>query len=90
MRAYVCGCDKNYVSGSACPSRLSTGKSELNPEQDLDLAAQLRGVDVIVGGHSHSLLGDAADLLVAPHALPSDAYPIDPTQTRDKDGHKVP
>jgi 5'-nucleotidase len=55
----------------------------------LDLAAQLRGVDVIVGGHSHSLLGDAADLLVAPHALPSDAYPIDPTQTRDKDGHKV-
>jgi 5'-nucleotidase/UDP-sugar diphosphatase len=55
-------------------------------EKDLNFAAQLSGVDVIVGGHSHSLLGDATELLVAPNALPLASYP---TETVDKDGKKV-
>lgn len=29
---------------------------------DLDIARQVNGIDVIVGGHSHSLLGDFSDL----------------------------
>lgn len=29
---------------------------------DLDVASQVNGIDVIVGGHSHSLLGDFSDL----------------------------
>lgn len=32
--------------------------SHIGFRQDLELGAQLRGVDVIVGGHSHTLLGD--------------------------------
>lgn len=32
--------------------------SHMGYREDLDLAGKLRGVDVIVGGHSHSVLGD--------------------------------
>ena len=32
--------------------------SHLGYQEDLDLAAKVAGVDVIVGGHSHTLLGD--------------------------------
>lgn len=31
-------------------------------EEDLALAPKLKGVDVIIGGHSHTLLGDESDL----------------------------
>lgn len=50
---------------------------------DLELAANLSGVDVIVGGDSHSLLGEA----FADYGLnPVGPYP---TQARDKRGNKV-
>jgi 5'-nucleotidase/UDP-sugar diphosphatase len=49
---------------------------------DLALAAQLRGVDAIVGGDSHSLLGDLAKF-----GLPSEgAYP---TMATNADGDRV-
>ena len=50
---------------------------------DLELAANLRGVDVIVGGDSHSLLGES----FADYGFnPAGPYP---TQARDKYGNKV-
>jgi 5'-nucleotidase len=54
-------------------------------ENDLALARLLRGVDIIVGGDSHTLLGDASlgELL---GTAPVGPYP---TQTTDKDGHQV-
>jgi 5'-nucleotidase len=53
--------------------------------QDIDLAAMLRGVDIIVGGDSHTLLGDEqlAELLAS---TPIGPYP---TQAVDKDGNQV-
>lgn len=36
--------------------------SHLGYAEDVALARKVPGIDVIVGGHSHSLLGDAADL----------------------------
>ncbi len=41
---------------------------------DLDLAAKVDGIDLIVGGHSHTLLGDAAKLDKSLGA-PTGAYP---------------
>ena len=35
--------------------------SHIGYEEDLDLAASVPGIDVIVGGHSHTLLGDQAE-----------------------------
>ncbi|ENO74523.1 5'-nucleotidase [Thauera sp. 27] len=52
--------------------------------QDQALAAQLSGVDVIVGGDSHSLLGD--DSLRNYGLSPVGAYP---TVAADKDGNTV-
>ncbi len=49
---------------------------------DLDLAAAVTGVDVIVGGDSHSLLGDFADRGLNP----VDDYPV---QTTDAAGNPV-
>ncbi|MCZ2830818.1 5'-nucleotidase C-terminal domain-containing protein [Modestobacter sp. VKM Ac-2986] len=66
--------------------------------QDIDnevaLAGQLRGVDVIVGGGGHELLADAGDPLVpngasatAPYQTPYGSYPLTP---RDAEGKVVP
>ncbi|SDS23375.1 5'-nucleotidase [Halopseudomonas xinjiangensis] len=51
-------------------------------ENDQAMAAQLTGVDVIVGGDSHSLLGDFTELGLSS----SGAYP---TQARNADGELV-
>jgi 5'-nucleotidase / UDP-sugar diphosphatase len=51
-------------------------------DADLALAAQLRGVDAIVGGHSHSLLGDGAGVGL----VTKGPYP---TTARDADGRLV-
>lgn len=59
---------------------LLTHRQYLN---DLDMALHLRGVDAIVGGDSHSLLGES----FARWGLnPSGPYP---TETRDLDGRRV-
>jgi len=59
--------------------------------QDIDnevaLAGQLRGVDVIVGGGGHELLASAGDPLVANGVTPYGTYPLTPT---DADGEVVP
>ena len=36
--------------------------THLGNQRDLELAAQVNGIDVIVGGHSHSLLGDFSNV----------------------------
>ena len=58
--------------------------SHLGYAQDQAIAAQLSGVDVIVGGDSHSLLGD--DSLKTFGLSPAGAYP---TAARNKDGDAV-
>jgi 5'-nucleotidase / UDP-sugar diphosphatase len=59
--------------------------SHLGYEQDLKLAAAVSGIDIIVGGHSHSLLGSAASL--APLGLvPDGPYP---TEVLAPDGNRV-
>ncbi|WP_369056005.1 bifunctional metallophosphatase/5'-nucleotidase [Kineococcus terrestris] len=59
--------------------------------QDIDnevaLAGQLRGVDVIVGGGGHELLADPADPRVANGVTPYGPYPLTP---KDADGRTVP
>lgn len=40
--------------------------SHIGYEEDVALAPKLKGVDVIVGGHSHTLLGDAVEGLTPP------------------------
>ena len=59
--------------------------------QDIDnevaLAGQLSGVDVIVGGGGHELLADPGDALVPNGVTPYGAYPLTPT---DADGDVVP
>jgi 5'-nucleotidase / UDP-sugar diphosphatase len=40
--------------------------THLGYERDLDLAQSVAGIDLIVGGHSHSLLGDFTDLGLSP------------------------
>ena len=48
-------------------------------DRDQELVRKLRGVSVVVGGHSHTFLGD----------LPHSSGPY-PTFVRDLDGHDVP
>src|SRR5690606_8507057 len=59
-------------------------QSHLGYAKDKELAAQLSGVDVIVGGDSHTLLADAKlkDYGVSPEG----DYP---TALKNKDGHQV-
>ena len=54
-------------------------------ERDLQLAAAVPGIDVIVGGHSHTLLG-AADGVGALGLQPAGPYP---TVVKGADGHDV-
>jgi 5'-nucleotidase len=58
--------------------------SHLGYAQDKTIAAALSGVDVIVGGDSHTLLGD--DSLARYGLSPAGAYP---TETRNKDQERV-
>lgn len=59
--------------------------SHLGYSQDKALAAKVSGIDVIVGGHSHSLLGDA-DKLAAVGLAPGGGYP---TEVKALDGNPV-
>jgi 5'-nucleotidase/UDP-sugar diphosphatase len=59
--------------------------SHLGYRQDLALAAQVSGVDIVVGGHSHSLLGDEKKLLQIGLA-PEGNYP---TELWAPDGKRV-
>ncbi|MFO7568244.1 MAG: 5'-nucleotidase C-terminal domain-containing protein [Smithellaceae bacterium] len=59
--------------------------SHLGYDKDLALAAALSGVDIVVGGHSHSLLGEEESL--ADIGLAS-AGPY-PTELRAPDGNRV-
>jgi 5'-nucleotidase len=59
--------------------------SHLGYAQDKALAAQLSGIDIIVGGHSHSLLGNEPDLATLGLA-PSGPYP---TELLAPDGKRV-
>ena len=59
--------------------------SHLGYPADLALAASVAGIDVIVGGHSHSLLGDESSLDVI-GLTPVGPYP---TQLQDPEGNRV-
>ncbi len=59
--------------------------SHLGYAQEIALAEQVSGIDVIVGGHSHTLLGDAADL-AAIGLTPEGPYP---TEVTAPDGRTV-
>nr|WP_167320569.1 bifunctional metallophosphatase/5'-nucleotidase [Trichlorobacter lovleyi] len=59
--------------------------SHLGYQQDLQLASQVAGVDLIIGGHSHSLLGDTTRLAVV-GLVPDGAYP---TELAALDGRPV-
>lgn len=59
--------------------------SHIGYEYDKQVAARLSGVDVVVGGDSHTLLGPAA-LTSAGVGSPAGAYP---TRITDKDGKPV-
>ncbi|MBA4396934.1 MAG: bifunctional metallophosphatase/5'-nucleotidase [Syntrophus sp. (in: bacteria)] len=59
--------------------------SHLGYQQDKALAAQVAGIDIIVGGHSHSLLG-ATDRLAAIGPAPEGPYP---TKLTAPDGKPV-
>lgn len=48
--------------------------------RDMELIAKIPGVDVVVGGHSHSLLSNADDKAEGPY----------PTMVDNPDGYKVP
>ena len=75
---------------SSCQNAIDTLRAEgidkilmvthVGYEEELDLARKLRGVDVIIGGHSHTLLGD---LKVDGFASSSGPYP---TVVRNADG----
>ncbi len=52
-------------------------------DNDKSYATQLSGVDVIIGGDSHSLMGDFSNVGLTSH---DSSYPF---QTTDKDGNKV-
>lgn len=58
--------------------------SHVNHADDLRLASQLSGVDIIVSGHDHVLLGDADNLPDWTHNRIQGAYPA---VVQDRDGH---
>ncbi|MCH4246276.1 MAG: 5'-nucleotidase C-terminal domain-containing protein [Acinetobacter populi] len=60
-------------------------QSHIGYDKDLELATQLSGVDVIIGGDSHTLLGDST-AMTNYGLTPEGAYP---TISKDKDGHQV-
>jgi 5'-nucleotidase len=59
--------------------------SHLGYQQDRKLAGQIAGIDIIVGGHSHTFLGRQADLAVF-GLVPEGSYP---TEVLAPDGRRV-
>jgi 5'-nucleotidase len=59
--------------------------SHLGYEQDQALATQVSGVDIVVGGHSHSLLGNDDDMSII-GLTPAGSYP---TEMSAPDGRRV-
>lgn len=59
--------------------------SHLGYQQDRELAEKVAGVDIVVGGHSHTLMGDAS-LLSKIGLLPETVYP---TELKGADGKRV-
>lgn len=59
--------------------------SHLGYQRDKALAAQVAGIDVIIGGHSHSLLGDAGRLATV-GLMPEGPYP---TELTTPDGRRA-
>jgi NAD pyrophosphatase/5'-nucleotidase NadN len=57
--------------------------SHVGLDNDKSYATQLSGVDIIIGGDSHSLMGDFSNVGLTSH---DSSYPF---QTTDKDGNKV-
>lgn len=56
--------------------------SHLGYQADLELAKKLKGVDVILGGHSHTLLGSAE---MPPFGKPFGPYPTSVTDAANKE-----
>ncbi|MBN2894441.1 MAG: NAD nucleotidase [Campylobacterales bacterium] len=56
--------------------------SHIGYDKDLDIASKLSGVDIIIGGDSHTLLGDFS-------AIGTTTVGAYPTQTTNADGEKV-
>ena len=61
--------------------------SHIGYEEDLDLAANVSGIDVIVGGHSHTLLGNQSEFSNFGLIVP-DGYDY-PTVAKSPDGKDV-
>ncbi|MDK9717023.1 MAG: bifunctional metallophosphatase/5'-nucleotidase [Trichlorobacter sp.] len=59
--------------------------SHLGYQQDRELAAKVAGIDIVVGGHSHTLMGDES-LLLKIGLLPETVYP---TELKGADGKRV-
>ncbi|MCE1225175.1 MAG: bifunctional metallophosphatase/5'-nucleotidase [Geobacteraceae bacterium] len=59
--------------------------SHLGYQQDRELAEKVAGVDIVVGGHSHTLMGDTS-LLSKIGLLPETVYP---TELKGADGKRV-
>jgi 5'-nucleotidase/UDP-sugar diphosphatase len=61
--------------------------SHIGYEEDLDLAASVSGIDVIIGGHSHTLLGDQAEFAMFGVTVPA-GYDY-PTTVKSLEGKDV-
>ncbi|SJZ79795.1 5'-nucleotidase [Trichlorobacter thiogenes] len=59
--------------------------SHLGYQQDKELVAKVAGIDIVVGGHSHTLMGDES-LLSKIGLLPETVYP---TELKGADGKRV-
>ena len=59
--------------------------SHLGYQQDRELVSKVAGIDIVVGGHSHTLMGDAS-ILSKIGLLPETVYP---TELKGADGKRV-
>lgn len=82
FKDYVASIDKAVADLSAQGVNKIVLLSHIGYDEDKALAASLSGVDVIVGGHSHTLLGDFSSVGMKA----AGSYP---TEVKDKDGNTV-